>query len=96
MRKAIIAAAIAATVALCGCSGNGIVRDKDAATLQTDDRFITDDMNDNFYTVVDSKTGVTYLKWERPSGKGGKVGGITVLVDEDGKPIISEEVESGR
>ena len=90
MRNAIIACVLA--LMLCGC-GNGIARDKDndAGKLCVGGRFITDSSSARFTTVVDSRTGVTYLVWSDGGGNG-SVGGITVLLNRDGTPIISEEV----
>ena len=91
MRKA-IALTIAACMLLCGCySTNGVVRDEDAPKPSVDGRFLCDAESYRFETVVDSQTGVTYLVWEKPQGNASK-GGSTVLLDRNGKPIISEEV----
>lgn len=90
MRKAITVAMVAA-LALCGC-GNAILRESDKGAVNVNRRFISDDRRDNFETVVDSETGVTYLVWTRRTGDSSK-GGITPLLDEDGKVVISEEVE---
>ena len=86
-----IAAIVLAVALLFGCSGNSVVRAVGAPKERVDERFLTDNGNDDFRTVVDSKTGVTYLIWERSAYKS-KVGGITPLLDKDGKPVISEEV----
>lgn len=91
MRKTLIAVVVAATVLLCGCYGNSIKRDLDTPKENVDGRFLSDNGNDRFRTVVDSKTGITYLVWERPVGKS-RVGGITPLLGRDGKPVMSEEV----
>ena len=88
---AAIASAIAACLMLNGCySTNGIVRGENAPRLDVDQRFICDgDMQ--FSTVVDSRTGVTYLMFRDGEGQT-SVGGITVLLNRDGTPVISEEV----
>lgn len=78
-------------LALCGCVGNGIRREDGAAKPNTDGRFICDNSTYTFETVVDSQTGVTYLVWKGGSSDTSK-GGITVLVNADGTPILSEEV----
>lgn len=88
MRKALTAAVVLALV-LCGCTGNAVVREEGAPKPNVGGRFMCDE-DYTFETVVDSKTGVTYLVWKDGSGTTSK-GGITVLVDRDGKPIISEE-----
>ena len=90
MRKA-LAITLAACLLLCGCGGNGVVRDEDAPKPNVSQRFICDCNDSEFETVVDSQTGVTYLVWKNGAGQSSK-GGITVLLDRDGKPIISEEV----
>lgn len=91
MRRA-IALAIAACLLLCGChSTNGVVRDEDVPKPSVGGRFLCDEDDYRFETVVDAQTGVTYLVWKSGAGQSSK-GGITVLLDRDGKPIISEEV----
>lgn len=91
MRRA-ITVALFASLTLCGCEGNAIQRESDKGTVNVNRRFISNDGRDDFETVVDSETGVTYLVWSRPSGNSSK-GGITPLLDEDGKVVISEEVD---
>lgn len=78
-------------LALCGCVGNGIRREDGAARPNASGRFICDDSTYTFETVVDSYTGVTYLVW-KSGGTNTSKGGITVLVNADGTPILSEEV----
>lgn len=90
MRRA-IALAIAACLLLCGCEGNGVSREEDAPKPNVGGRFLCDKESYRFSTVVDRQTGVTYLIWT-DAYNSGKTSGITVLVDRDGKPIISEEV----
>lgn len=86
MKKAIVVT-LTACLTLCGC-GNGIVRDKDSHQLDMSDRFICNRNDYEFETVVDSKTGVTYLIWMMNNGRGG----MTALLNADGTPVISEEV----
>ena len=92
MRKA-LTATVALALALCGCTSgeNGIERAEESPKPNVGQRFLCDTSYYEFETVVDSNTGVTYLVWKDGSGTTSK-GGITVLVDRDGKPIISEEV----
>ena len=91
MRKT-IAVALAACLALCGCdSGNAVERKGDGPRENVDRRFISDYDSDYFRTVVDSKTGITYLIFDDQGGKYG-IGGITPRLDKDGRPVISEEV----
>ena len=87
MRKIVATALLALT--LCGCGGNGIARE--AEVHDVDERFICNSNYYEFETVVDSHTGVTYLVWESGTGNNSK-GGITVLLNRDGTPVISEEV----
>ena len=90
MRKA-LAITLAACLLLCGCGGNGVKREGNAPKPNASGRFLCDHIDYSFETVVDSQTGVTYLVWTDEGSYGGH-GGITVLLDKDGKPIISEEV----
>lgn len=89
MRKA-IAIALAACLLLCGC-GNGVRREEGAPKENVGGRFLCDSGAYSFETVVDSETGVTYLVWRNGVGKS-EIGGITVLLNADGSPVISEEV----
>lgn len=56
-------------------------------------RFIVTENSDSFSTrlrvIVDTKTGVQYLYAGMGYG-----GGVTVLVDENGKPIIAKEYKT--
>ena len=56
------------------------------------DRFIVKEKSGGFsigtYVLVDRETGVNYLSANR-----GYSGGLTVLVDADGKPVVSPIVE---
>lgn len=90
MKKA-LAITLAACLLLCGCEGNGVKREGNAPKPNASGRFLCDSSYYRFETVVDSQTGVTYLLW-RVDGNA-DVGGITVMLDRDGKPIISEEVQ---
>lgn len=78
-------------MALGGCGSNVIVRGKDSPKEDVGGRFLCDDGQYSFETVTDTKTGVVYLIWNSGTGNSSK-GGITVLVHEDGTPVISEEV----
>lgn len=77
MRKAIIVALMA--LALCGCDNTTAVEQKDenAGRFQCEGGYV--------YVITDTKTGVQYLGWQRGYG-----GGICVLVDSDGKPMLAE------
>ena len=87
----LLIAALVACMALGGCSSNVIVRGKDSPKEDVGGRFLCDDGQYSFETVTDTKTGVVYLIWNSGTGNSSK-GGITVLVHEDGTPVISEEV----
>ena len=89
MRKALLAVEVAALL-LCGCEGNAVSwSESDVIRMDVQRRFVSDCDSDAFGVVVDSHTGVTYLTWTRGSGNT-KVGGITVLLNSDGTPVISE------
>ena len=92
MRKAVIVT-VALALALCGCTSgeNGVQRAEDSPKPNLSQRFLCDDSTYRFETVVDKQTGVTYLIWIDGTGKSSK-GGITVLLNRNGYPIISEEV----
>ena len=85
-------AALVACMALGGCGSNVIVRGKDSPKEDVGGRFLCDDGQYSFETVTDTKTGVVYLLW-RSGSSNSSVGGITLLVNDDGTPVISEEVE---
>lgn len=89
MRR-MMAITLTACLLLCGC-GNAVERKDDAPMENVDGRFISDYDSDYFRTVVDSKTGITYLVFDDQGGKS-SIGGITPLLGKDGKPVISEEV----
>lgn len=92
--RALAAVALAVTLVLCGCGGNNNIKRSDeheeSATRQVSGRFISNGYDDKLETVVDARTGVTYLVWTRGYGET-KVGGITPLLNRDGTPVISEE-----
>lgn len=90
MKKAVIVT-IALALALCGCEGNAVVREKDSPKPDMSERFLCDKDTYTFSTVVDSKTGVTYLIWT-DAYNSDKTSGITVLLNKNGYPVISEEV----
>ena len=63
------------------------------AKLLKSDRFILVEKNSSLravstYVLADRETGVNYLY-----ANGGYGGGLTVLVDADGKPIVTPIVE---
>lgn len=85
---ALILAITVLSVTLFGCvDGNGIQtigadeRVEDRFTCPDDTRFL----NTRFSTVTDTRTGIVYLVFNSHEGNC-SVGGITVLLDSDGKP----------
>ena len=92
MRKAVIVT-VALALALCGCTNgeNGVQRTEDSPKPNLSQRFLCDKDSYRFSTVVDSKTGVTYLIWT-DAYSADKTSGITVLLNRNGYPVISEEV----
>jgi len=91
----LLIAAFMVCMALGGCGSNVIVRGKDSPKEDVDERFLCDSGQYSFETVTDLETGVVYLIWNSGTGTTSK-GGITVLLHEDGTPVISEEVEKWR
>lgn len=90
--RLVVAAIVASALVLAGCDGNGIDRtdiNEKAAKEAVSDRFICDRSTYDFETVVDSRTGVTYLLWR--DAYNSHLGGITALLNSDGSPVISEE-----
>ena len=92
MRKSAIAT-LALALALCGCTSgeNGVQRTEDSPKPNLSQRFLCEDSTYTFETVVDKQTGVTYLILKDGTTKTSK-GGITVLLNRNGYPVISEEV----
>ena len=65
-----------------GCCG------ADAKTAEADeqDRFVTIEKQNSVWVIKDNKTGVCYLFC-----KAGYGGGLTVMVDAEGKPLVDKE-----
>ena len=94
MKKFMVITALAACMALCGCAEtNGLKRPDGSPKEDVSERFLCDSSGYSFETVTDTKTGVVYLIWQYGTGNNA-VGGITVLVHEDGTPVTSEEVNN--
>lgn len=78
----ILAVLVVATIVVAGCIGT--------ANAKEEARYVVTDVESNEYitlrTIVDDETGVEYLWVE-----GGRKGGLTVMLDTDGKPKISKE-----
>lgn len=81
MSKAIVAAML--VIALCGCNSNSVSADY---SLENVDRFKCE--AGQVAIVTDTRTGVQYLAW-----KCGYGGGMCVLVDADGKPMLTGDAE---
>lgn len=86
MKKAVIAAALALPLLLAGC---GSAEASDGVS----DRFEhTGSGIQSIRVITDTETGVQYLFVADCFGYAGQ-GGLTVLVDADGKPLVAEEVD---
>jgi len=86
---------LCAVALLCGCDGNAVMYyDSDVNKLNVGRRFVTDYADAKFDTVVDTRTGITYLIWDSNQGNN-SVGGITVLLNRDGTPVMAEENHEG-
>lgn len=94
MRKKLIAAITAATMALsltaCGDSVS-VVEDDDTVTELTK-MFERHTLDDRYSILVDKKTGVCYLEFD----SGYYRYGITVMLNADGTPKIWGENENGQ
>ena len=77
-----IVAVIALALVLCGCGNTTRVPED----TENRGRFRCEDGTVSI--ITDTKTGVQYLVWEE-YGKGG----VCVLVDEDGKPLLAGDAE---
>lgn len=75
-----IVAVIALTLVLCGCGNTTHVTED----VENSGRFRSEVGTVNI--ITDTRTGVQYLVWQDL-----EKGGICVLVDEDGKPLLAGE-----
>lgn len=75
-------ATIALTLALCGCGNTTYVN----ANPENEGRFRCEYGEVNI--VTDTRTGVQYIAWSSFNK-----GGICVLVDRDGKPLLEGDGE---
>lgn len=96
MKRRLMASVFAALL-LTGCTeGNGI--EVEGLNSHADGRFAyeqvvaPDSSEYEFGYVVDTETGVTYLVMRQGRGKS-SWGGITSLLDSDGKPIINDRYD---
>lgn len=82
MKKHLIAVTLAACVLMSGCSNTTSVMQKESNA----GRFRCE--YGQVYLITDTKTGVQYLAWAEF-----EKGGVCVLVDRDGKPLLAGDVE---
>ena len=83
LRLALAGMALTACLLVSGCGFNSTF------TLPDDEnegRFTCE--AGSAYIITDTKTGVQYLAWRYTNG-----GGLEVLVDRDGKPLLAEADE---
>ena len=84
MRKVLAAiVALVAALTIAGCSGNSTYAFTD---VENTGRFSCE--YGDVYIVTDTRTGVQYLVWSEF-----EKGGICVLVDRDGKPLVKGGTE---
>ena len=84
MKGMLAATALVAALVLAGCAAESEGADEHA---EESPRFEFERLADD-YIITDTETGVQYLYV-----KIGYAGGMTVLVDADGKPLVKEDVE---
>lgn len=82
MKKNLVAAMLAACILMSGCSNTTSVKQKESNA----GRFRCE--YGQVYLVTDTKTDVQYLVWTEYNR-----GGVCVLVDRDGKPILTGDAE---
>lgn len=88
MNKAIMAFALAVVLSLSGC---GTVTRTSNATLASEGaRFESTRVSAVPFIVTDTETGVQYL-----FVSDGYDGGLTVLVDDEGRPLVKKTKEGG-
>lgn len=78
---ATVAVAVATCVAMTGCEGNSTIT---AASPENKGRFECE--CGGAYIVTDTRTDVQYLVWTSGAGE---AGGVCVLVDADGRPVLA-------
>lgn len=82
MKKYLITAILAACVLISGCSNTTSVMQKESNA----GRFRCE--YGQVYLITDTRTGVQYLVWDEYYK-----GGVCVLVDRDGKPLLAGDAE---
>ena len=82
MKKYLIAAILSACILIGGCSNTTSIMQKESNAGSFKCEY------GQAYLVTDTKTGVQYLVWSDF-----EKGGICVLVDKDGKPLLAGDGE---
>lgn len=82
MKKHLVAAMLAACILISGCSNTTSVMQKESNA----GRFRCE--YGHVYLITDTRTGVQYLVWDEYYK-----GGVCVLVDRDGKPLLAGDAE---
>lgn len=72
----LIGIAIIASIALVGCGTEAVASDEPS-------RFSEENYDNSNFIITDNETGIQYLYHD-----GYNAGGMTVLMDEDGKPYV--------
>ena len=93
MSKKIIAIVAACVLALClvGCDSGASKRSEE---VQVENGRFLSDLPD-CYVITDTETGVQYLFAKHSGGYAG-YGGLTVLLNADGSPVIAEGYDHER
>ena len=85
---AIIVAIASAMIAVCGCSSVEI-----AEAAQQRRFTVSEADNDKVFldtaVITDTETGCQYLYFTRPTGTDGGAGGVVLLVDKYGYPLLA-------
>jgi len=82
VKKYLIAAILAACILTSGCSNTTSVMQKESNAGRFKCEY------GQVYLVTDTRTGVQYLVWDEYYK-----GGVCVLVDRDGKPLLAGDAE---
>lgn len=82
MKKHLIAAMLAAIILISGCSNTTSVMQKESNAGRFKCEY------GHVYLITDTRTGVQYLAWTEYNK-----GGVCVLVDRDGKPLLAGDGE---